>query len=327
MNRITIGASLLVFASAACAQTSGDRGVVAVAPNRASCAPLTQVDSAGLLSDVFRLAADSMMGRYMGSPEGAKARDFIAARFDALGLGTIAPGRIHPITVPASARLPDGARAWNIVGLIRGTQSPEQYVVITAHFDHVRGATVAGDSIYNGADDNASGTAALMAMAKYFRQNPPRHSVVLAAVDGEERGMWGSRHFVDTPTVPLEKILVNVNMDMIGRNVKNELYAAGPGKWPLLRPSVAAAVVCAPLTLLLGHDTPAAGPGNDWTTQSDQGSFHRKNIPFVYFGVEDHPDYHKPSDHPERLMPGFYVNAVRTIIDYVKRFDANPVMR
>ena len=139
--------------------------------------------------------------------------------------------------------------------------------------------------------------------------------------------MWGSKHFVDAPTVPLDRILLNVNLDMIGRNVNNELYAAGPGKYPQLLGTVQATTVCAPLTLKIGHDTPAAGPGNDWTSQSDQGSFHRKGIPFVYFGVEDHPDYHKPSDTAERLMPAFYVNAVRTVSDLVRRFDHAPVAR
>ena len=192
-----------------------------------------------------------------------------------------------------------------MVGSVRGTASPDQYIVVTAHYDHVGiGRPVDGDSIYNGADDNASGTAALVALAKWFVANPPRHTIVFAAVDGEERGMGGSRHFVNAPTVPLEQILLNINMDMIGRNVKNELYAAGPGKYPQLRPTVEAVIRCAPLTLLIGHDTPAAGPGNDWTAQSDQASFHAKGIPFIYFGEEDHPDYHKPSDHVERADAG-----------------------
>ena len=82
-----------------------------------------------------------------------------------------------------------------------------------------------------------------------------------------------------------------------------------------------------PLVARSRKGAPAAGPGNDWTNQSDQGSFHRKGIPFVYFGEEDHPDYHKPSDTPDRLMPGYYVGVLRTIADYITRFDAAPVPR
>jgi Zn-dependent M28 family amino/carboxypeptidase len=213
--------------------------------------------------------------------------------------------------------------AWNVVGIVKGTVLPAKYVVITAHFDHVGiGRPVGGDSIYNGADDNASGAAALAVLAQYFIANPPRHTLVFAAVDGEERGMWGVRGFVDAPAVPLQSVVANINMDMISRNAAGELYAAGPGRYPALRPVIAAAAKCAPVRLLMGHDTDAAGPGEDWTSQSDHAWFHRKGIPFLYFGVEDHLDYHQPGDEFAGVMPGFYLGAVRTIADVIRRVDA-----
>jgi Zn-dependent M28 family amino/carboxypeptidase len=274
-----------------------------------------------MMGDVFRLADDSMRGRLIGSPELAKARDFLAARFDAVGLETLPPGRVHSVAVIPSTRV-NVDRAFNVIGVVPGRELGNKYIVITAHYDHVGiGRPVAGDSIYNGADDNAAGAAALVALGQHFKRNPTRHTLIFAAVDGEERGMWGSRGLLDPPIVPLESIVLNVNMDMISRNDKNELYAAGPGKYPALRPMVEATAACSPLKLTLGHDTDAGGPGNDWTMQSDQGSFHRKNIPFVYFGVEDYADYHKPSDHADRVMPGFYVNAVRTVADLIVRAD------
>jgi hypothetical protein len=93
----------------------------------------------------------------------------------------------------------------------------------------------------------------------------------------------------------------------------------------LLAPLVQATVACAPLRLTIGHDRASDGPGNDWTGQSDQASFDAKGIPFVYFGEEDHPDYHRPSDHADRLMPAFYLAAVQTVADFIRRFDAAPV--
>ena len=314
---------LLLVLIASCAFQSPRTSVVG-----AGCPPLPVLDSAGLMRDVFRLAADSMLGRALGSLEGAKARDYLASRLDALGIETLPPGRLHRVPVSRSPRTGDIDHAFNVVGIIRGSVKPEQYIVVTAHFDHVGvGKPVAGDSIYNGADDNASGSAALVALARHFRSAPPRHSIVFAAVDGEEHGMPGSRGFVDAPTVPLGQILVNVNLDMIGRNARNEVYAVGPGKYPPLRPLVEASAACSPVTLRLGHDAPATGSGDDWTNQSDQDSFHRKGIPFVYFGVDDHPDYHQPSDTPDRLMPGFYVGVVRTVADFIRRFDEEPVAR
>src|SRR5690606_8248550 len=141
---------------------------------------LPVLDSVALLTDVFRLAADSMQGRLIGSPENRQARDYLAARFDAIGLDTLPPGRLHPVPVIPSARL-NIERGWNVVGLVRGTVAPERYIVVTAHHDHVGiGRAVAGDSIYNGADDNASGAAALAVPARHFREHPPRHSIVFA---------------------------------------------------------------------------------------------------------------------------------------------------
>jgi Zn-dependent M28 family amino/carboxypeptidase len=288
-----------------------------------SC-PTIAIDSAGLLRDVFRLADDSMRGRRVGTPENAKARDFIAARLDALGLDRVGPGRIQPFTIETRQGKVSGA---NVAGVIRGTAFPDQYVVVTAHFDHI-GAVGPGaqcrpsgaDSICNGADDNASGTAGLLALARYFMTERPEHSLLLVAFDAEESGDLGSTAWVAAPPVSLSELLIDVNMDMIGRNAKNQLYAAGPTKYPALRPLVDGTIACSPIRLTIGHDGPGA-IGNDWTSQSDQGAFDAKGIAFVYFGEEDHPDYHRATDHADRLMPGFYVAAVRDVADFIRRFD------
>lgn len=286
------------------------------------CAAPAALDSTSLLRDVFRLADDSMRGRLIGSPGGLKARDYLAARFDAIGLESPSGGRLQQIAM-SSSRLPGVTAAWNVLGIVRGTAQPERWIVVTAHYDHVGvGRPVDGDSIYNGADDNASGAAALAVMAQHLLRQPLRHSVLFAAVDGEERGMPGSRGLVDALPMPISEVALNVNLDMVSRNERNELYVAGPGRYPALAPPVEAAVTCAPVKLLLGHDSPAAGPGEDWTSQSDHAAFHAKGIPFLYFGVEDHPDYHRPSDHADRVMPGFYVGAVRTVLDVMRKVDA-----
>jgi Zn-dependent M28 family amino/carboxypeptidase len=288
-----------------------------------SCPRIT-VDSAGLLNDVFRLADDSMRGRRVGTPENAKARDFIAARLDALGLGRVGPGRLQPFTIDTRRGKVQG---FNVAGVVKGTTFPDQYIVVTAHFDHI-GAVGPGaqcrpsgaDSICNGADDNASGTAGLLALARFFMTKRPGHSLLLVAFDAEESGELGSTAWVANPPVPLQQMLVDVNLDMVGRNAKNQLYAAGPTKYPALRPLVEATIACSPIRLTIGHDASGA-IGSDWTSQSDQAAFDAKGIPFVYFGEEDHPDYHRATDHADRLMPGFYVAAVRDVADFIQRFD------
>ncbi|MHB1223734.1 MAG: M28 family peptidase [Gemmatimonadaceae bacterium] len=311
------GTALVAAAAlAAACQPAASRGTVARLPPAA-------VDSASLLGDLFRLADDSLRGRASGTPENAAARAFIAARFDQLGLDTVGSGRVQPFTF-ADRRGPDPVAAANVVGVVRGTELPDRYIVISAHYDHVGvGRPVNGDSIYNGADDNASGTAALLALARHFRANPARHSLIFAAFDAEERGLRGARAFVANPPVERSAIALDVNMDMVSHSERGELYAAGAAKWPALREPLERVAAVAPVRLLLGHDTPQPTAGDDWTMQSDQGPFHQAGIPFVYFGVEDHPDYHRPSDEPRTITPGFYVNAVRTVLLAVRELDGS----
>jgi Zn-dependent M28 family amino/carboxypeptidase len=194
--------------------------------------------------------------------------------------------------------------------------------VISAHYDHLG---IRNGEVFNGADDNASGSAALLALARYFRVNRPRHSILFAAFDGEESGLQGARSFVSSPPVGADSIIMNVNMDMIGRNERDELYVTGTLPYPYLRPYVEQVQPRSKVRLLIGHDTvPTGGSRSDnWTSASDHGAFHAARIPFLYFGVEDHPDYHRATDEFERLMPGFYVRAVETILVVVLLLDAN----
>jgi Zn-dependent M28 family amino/carboxypeptidase len=323
-NRLLFLAPVLVLAAAS----------TPAVPSSQPCPRYDAADSALLMRDVFRLSHDSMQGRRVGTPGNAMARAMIAARFDSLKLEVVGTkGRTPGFTGRGGAT--QGA---NVIGMIRGTRFPDQYIVVSAHYDHIgvtnpggRGcAAIGADSICNGADDDASGTAGVLNLAQYFMRNKPAHSIIFAAFDSEESGLAGSRAWVDSMPVAPEKVLININMDMVGRNDKNELYAAGPTKWPHLAPMVNAAIACAPkpVKLISGHDgNPGHTGGNDWTTQSDHGSFHRRGIPFIYFGEEDHPDYHKAGDHPDRLMPAFYVATIRIVGDFVKRFDAAPVKK
>jgi Zn-dependent M28 family amino/carboxypeptidase len=133
----------------------------------------------------------------------------------------------------------------------------------------------------------------------------------------------GAREFVREPPVPSANIAVNVNMDMIGRNDKNELYASGAHHYPFLRTFLDSVAARSTIQLRFGHDNPAGPRGDDWTTQSDHGAFHSAGIPYIYFGVEDHVDYHRPTDDSDRLMPAFYAGAINTVLDAIRTFDRN----
>jgi hypothetical protein len=304
-----------VLAIAACAPgPAADAPVVSAAPTAQATAA---IDSARLMRDISVLAHDSMEGRLAGTPGSVRAQAFLIRSFAGIGLEQLGESYSHPFTFTRRAQQITGV---NIVGMVRGTVQPDRYIVVTAHYDHMG---IRNGRIYNGADDNASGTAGLISIADYFARNAPRHSMLFIALDEEEVGLRGARAFVADPPVPQQSIVLNVNMDMIGRNAAGELYVAGTHHYPQLLPFVQRVAADAPVTLIPGHDTPnRARPSDDWTGSSDHAAFHAVGIPFLYFGVENHPDYHRPTDTLEGIQPGFYVRAVKTVLSVLKLLDA-----
>jgi len=261
------------------------------------------------LEDVRILSADDMQGRAPGTPGSALARAYILKRFGEIGLDPVGAAFEQPFSYTKR----DGTKveATNLVARIPGTEKGGKVLVVTAHYDHLG---VRAGEIFNGADDNASGVGGLLAVAEAFKAKPPRHDVILAVVDAEEGGLRGARAFVANPPVPLATIGLNVNFDMLSKNPKNELYAAGAGPSPALRPILEAVAKSAPVSLKLGHDTDINGPRDNWTNQSDHYAFAEKGVPWVYFGVEDHPEYHQATDEFATIPQDFYRRSVATVI-------------
>jgi Zn-dependent M28 family amino/carboxypeptidase len=282
----------------------------ASAPDRA-----LQVDSARLMRDVSVLAGDDMEGRRAGTPGGARARAYILRRLKEIGLRPAGTSFEQPFQF--GQRGESSARSGtNLLAVIPGTRTPDRYIVVTAHYDHVG---VRNGQVHNGADDNATGVAALLAIGEHFTKNPAGHSLLLAALDAEESGLHGSRALLAAGPVAKEAIVMNVNIDMIGRDANHVLYAAGTYHYPALKPWLEG-VAQPPVELRLGHDVPDIKV-EDWTKDSDHFPFHEAGIPFIYFGVEDFEHHHKPSDDAATIQQDFFAGAVKTIIAALQRFD------
>lgn len=268
------------------------------------------------LDDVKILSADAMQGRAPGTPGSQLARIYILERFKTIGLAPIGEGFEQPFRFTRK----DGTTITgvNLVARIKGAAPDGKALVVTAHYDHVG---VKNGQIYNGADDNASGVAGLLAVAEAFKAKPPRHDVLIVALDAEEGGLRGAKAFVAQPPIPLSAIGLNVNFDMLSKNARGELYAAGAAPQPALKPILEAVAKTAPVKLKLGHDTDADGKENNWTTQSDHGAFAAKGVPWVYFGVEDHPEYHQPTDDFDTIPQPFFKASVETVIQATRAFD------
>jgi len=306
---------VLVSVSAAVALVVGVLAAQAPAPNIRSAL----IDAPAMLADLKLLSADDMEGRRIGTQGAAKARAVIEARFKTAGLLPFGATYRHPFTTPPRRGGMPGIEGINVVGHLDGPRTPKRYIVLTAHYDHVG---VRNGQVFNGADDNASGTAALAAIAAYFRAHPLSNSLIVAAFDGEESGLLGSQAFMKSPPVDRGALAINVNLDMIGRDPANTLYAVGTTRQPWLRSHVERVAARAPVKLLMGHDKPGSGP-DDWTMDSDHWTFLQAGIPALYLGVDDEKHHHQPTDDYESMTYGFYVAAVETAIRLIEELDAN----
>ena len=298
----------LSFALSLHAQSPQEKGLQSI--NRASAEAII-----GFLAD------DELQGREAGTHGSRIAARYLASLLKDAGIAPLDKGsyyqpfeacgkerlqrggwEVHPDSV---ARLKQGVyrslHMSNVLGIIPGERGDE-YVVVGAHFDHLgMDSTLADDAIYNGADDNASGVSAVLQIARAFRASGhrPLRTVVFAFWDGEEKGLLGSRYFVQTSPF-ISQVKGYLNFDMIGRNNKPEqpqhvvyFYTADHpvfGDW--LKQDVARHG----LKLQPDYrawDNPVGG--------SDNASFALQGIPVIWYHTDGHPDYHRPSDHADRL--------------------------
>jgi Zn-dependent M28 family amino/carboxypeptidase len=310
--RITVLAlaSLLVGATAGTAQTTAAADVLGERP---------RIDGPGMIDAMAVLAHDSLEGRRVGTPGAERARSFLLREFEQRGLVPVGAVRTQEFEFTGRGGTTP-TRGVNVMGMVRGTVHPDRYIVVSAHYDHLG---IRNGQVYNGADDDASGTAALLALGEWIREHPQRHSLIFVAFDAEESGLRGARAFVANPPVPIDRVLMNVNLDMVSRSPRNELFAVGTRAYPYLRSYVDEAARLSKIELLTGHEGPGLPPGDDWTDSSDHGPFNDARIPFIYLGVEDHPGYHQPSDDVQDITREFYVEAMETALDLLLILDRN----
>lgn len=193
------------------------------------------------------------------------------------------------------------AKAPNTVGILEGTdpQLRNEYIVLSAHMDHVGvNSSNAADSIWNGADDDASGTTGVLALAEAFAAAPTKRSIIFVTVSGEEKGLWGSEWFASHPPVPVERMVANINLDMIGRNWKDTIVAIGKEHSDL---GATLATVTAAHPELNMQAIDDIWPQENFYFRSDHYNFAKRGVPILFFFNGTHEDYHQPSDAPEKI--------------------------
>jgi Zn-dependent M28 family amino/carboxypeptidase len=274
--------------------------------NGAQAPDTPEGDAGAITQDLLRrhiavIADDSMRGRTTPSPGLDATAAYIASQFARLGLKPLGDSGAFIQSYPLPPQR--DARAPNVVALLEGSDPAlkGEYLVFSAHMDHVGvGEPVNGDSIYNGADDNASGTAAVLALAEAFARGRerPRRSLIFLTVSGEERGLWGSAYFASHPPVPLDSIVAALNIDMIGRNWRDTIVAIGK-EHSDLGARVDSIAGEHPELNMSTIDDP--WPNEQFYFRSDHYNFARRGVPALFFFSGTHADYHGPDDEPDRI--------------------------
>lgn len=247
------------------------------------------------------IADDSMLGRDTPSRGLDLTAHYAAANFKRLGLRPGGDSGTFFQWYEARETTARVVHAENTVAILEGTDSllRHEYVVFSAHMDHVGVNPVATrDSIWNGADDDASGTAGVLALAEAFAKSPARRSMIFLLVSGEEKGLWGSDWFTTHPPVPIERVVADINLDMIGRNWKDTIVAIGKQHSDLGETLDRVAAAHPELALSVIDDL---WPAESFYTRSDHYNFARRGVPVLFFFNGTHADYHEASDSPDRI--------------------------
>ncbi|HZY81435.1 MAG TPA: M20/M25/M40 family metallo-hydrolase [Cyclobacteriaceae bacterium] len=271
------------------------------------------------------LASDAYEGRGTGSAGEKKANDYIESEFKKIKLlpkGENGYDQPFPFKGGVHGTGTEGT-ATNIAGYI--DNGAENTIIIGAHYDHLGlgndGSSLdpnPANKIHNGADDNASGTAGVIELARYFQNNgkKEKYNFLFLCFSGEELGLYGSKYFTDHPTIDLSKVNYMINLDMVGRLSPDTkaLSVSGSGTSP----------VWEPLLQKLSNDKVKIKTDSSGTGPSDHTSFYLKNIPVLHFFTGSHTDYHKPSDDWDKINAEGEVDVLNVIVKVIEDLDASP---
>ena len=272
---------------------------------------------------LYTYASDKFEGRRTGEPGQKKAVNYLKDQYVAMGIESpIADGDYFQ-EIPASYFKSGIKASENVLAYIEGSEKPSEIIIVSAHLDHI-GISGNGD-INNGADDDGSGTIAILEIAEAFKTavkdgNGPKRSILFLHVTGEEIGLYGSRYYADVdPVFPLANTVVNLNIDMIGRvdpkheEKENYLYLIGSDKLSKELHKVSEDVNKTFFNMEFDYIYNDENDPNRFYYRSDHYNFAKNNIPVIFYFNGSHADYHKPSDTPDKINYGFLETRTRLI--------------
>ena len=268
-----------------------------------------------LSEHLYTYASDEFEGRDTGAPGQKKAVEYIRNYYKSIGIepGDLEGDYFQEMTLTMRGRRgqkPKTVETENVIAIIRGSEKPAEYIVITAHLDHVG---ITDGEIYNGADDDGSGTVALLEIAEAFKKaadkgKGPKRSIVFLHVTGEEKGLLGSAYYADNPVYPLANTVVNLNVDMIGRidptrREKNRdyIYLIGSDHDSVDLHNLSEQTNAESVNMTLDYRFNDKNDPNRFYYRSDHYNFAKNGIPIIFYFTGTHADYHQPSDTPDKI--------------------------
>ncbi|QIE58810.1 M28 family peptidase [Rasiella rasia] len=264
-----------------------------------------------LKTHLYIFADDKMEGRMTGSDGQKLAAEYLRNFYQDQGIAAPVEPNNYYQNIPAEyfSRMKTPAASENVVAFIKGSEKPDEIIVLSAHYDHVG---MENGKIFNGADDDGSGTVAMLEMAEAFQKavkegNGPKRSILFLHVTGEEIGLYGSKYYTENPIFPLANTVANLNTDMIGRidpNKKdnpNYIYLIGSDKLSQGLHDLSEKVAAKYSDLELDYTFNDENDPNRFYYRSDHYNFAKNNVPIIFYFNGVHEDYHQATDTPDKI--------------------------
>ena len=271
---------------------------------------------------LYVYASDEFEGRKTGEPGQKKAVEFIKDYYTTLNIPSPLGVNDYFQEIPSTYLNKNLKDSENVVAFIKGSEKPDEILVISAHLD---GLGVKYDQIYNGADDDGSGTIAVLEIAEAFKNAlkdgvGPKRSILFLHVTGEEVGLLGSKYYTDVdPIFPLSNTVANLNIDMIGRfdqkheNNRNFIYIIGSDKLSSELHNISEEINKKYTNIAFDYTYNNINDPNRFYYRSDHYNFAKNNVPVIFYFSGTHDDYHKPTDTPDKIEYDLFERRTRLV--------------
>lgn len=272
---------------------------------------MNTITAEDLSTHLYKFSDDKMEGRMTGEPGQKMAAEYLKNFYISQGIAPPKETGEYYQNIPASYfnRMKEPKSSENVLAFIEGSEKPEEVIVLSAHYDHVG---MKNGEVFNGADDDGSGTVTLLEIAEAFQKavkngQGPKRSILFLHVTGEEIGLYGSKYYTENPIYPLANTVCNLNTDMVGRidpdkaDNPNYIYLIGSDKLSQELHDLSEEVAKEYSDLELDYKFNDENDPNRFYYRSDHYNFAKNNIPIIFYFNGVHEDYHKATDTPDKI--------------------------